>query len=77
MWILDQNGTGIYNTETCREIAMVSDFEICIANGVGMKDKNYITLALYSDRVKAREVFYETVHALDSEKVVVFKMPKE
>lgn len=77
MWILDQAASCVYNADTCREISLIDNFEIGMANGVGVKEKNYYALGFYSNRQRIREVFNALIQAISLEKSIIYKMPKE
>ncbi|MEG0988694.1 MAG: hypothetical protein RSG54_08190 [Clostridium sp.] len=77
MWILDKGGTCIYNVNNCRELSVVSNFEIGIAVGVGMKEKNYYALGTYANYQRAKAVFAELVRAIELCECQIFRMPKE
>lgn len=78
MWILDKNGTTLYDVNQCKEFYIVDCLNIEACYGKTLKNENCRVLGEYENHIEARWVFENLVDWLENPgEVKVFKMPFE
>lgn len=78
MWILDKNGTSIYDAAQCKEIYIVDLMNIEACYGKTLDNKHCKVLGEYDNPIETRWAFDKLVDWLSGPKEEqVFRMPYE